>query len=309
MSQAELIEVGPASVEQYDNEGEWLEARRNGIGASEAPAVLGISPWKSPMGLYCEKLGLAEPDAVESERMLWGHLLEPILVQRYQHVTGRAVSRPAPFTILRSRAHPFMCFSPDGFVFDPARGPGPLQIKTAAGFRADEWEGEPPLAYLVQVQHEIAVSGARWGALAVLLGGQRFLHFEIERNDAFLEAMVAREAEFWRRLTEQDPPAIDGSDASRELLRRLYPREHPGLVVNLPSDAIEWDRERLDAIDEGKRADARKLEAENKLKAALGEAECGVLTNGVSFTWKSSERKGYTVEPAVVRTLRRKATQ
>lgn len=293
------------TIEVLRDRPEWLEARRQGIGASEAADVLGIGR-KSPMTLYCEKLGLVEPDPAEGEALEWGLLLEPILVQRYQQVTGRAVRRPDPHTIVRSREHPFMCFSPDGFVEDPVRGSGPLQIKTAGIFRLDDWEDEPPLPYLVQVQHEIAVSGARWGALAVLLGGQRFRHYEIERNDAFLTALIDREADFWQRLMTKEPPPVDGSDAARELLRRLYPRETAGLVVNLAADVIEWDA----ALQEAKRLkrlnEGLITEYENKIKAAMGEAETGVLTNGISFTWKASQRKGYTVEPTVVRTLRRK---
>ena len=90
------------------------------------------------------------------------------------------------------------------------------------------------------------------------------------------------------------------------MLRALYPQETPGLVVNLPGEATEWDTQRLRALAELKTWEASKDEAENKIRAALGEAEVGVLPNGVQFTYKASERKGYVVQPTIVRTLRRK---
>ncbi len=293
------------AVETFHDRTAWLEARRQGIGASDAADVLGVGR-RSPMTLYCEKLGLAEPDPLEAEAVEWGLLLEPVLVQRYKQITGRDVVGSSGPSIVRSEQHPWMTFSPDGWILADPRGSAPLQIKTAGAFRAADWDDEPPLSYQVQVQHEIAVTGARWGALAVLLGGQRFRHYEIERNETFIATLIEREAEFWRRLQEQDPPPIDGSDAARELLRKLYPRETPGVVVNLPSEAIEWDAE-LQEIKAGKKkADARAQALENMLKAALGEAETGLLSNGVQFTWKAGERKGYVVEPTTTRTLRRK---
>lgn len=305
MQQLEVLEIGPATPETYDTREGWLAARRNGIGASEAPDVVGVG-WRSPMTLYAEKLGLVEPDAMEAERLEWGLLLEPVIAARYEAVTGRRVRRPPAHTLYRSRVHPFMVFSPDGFVQDAHRGRGVLQIKTAGSHRAGDWDDEPPLAYQVQVQHELAVADVAWGALAVLIGGQRFRHYEIERNERFLATLIEREAEFFDRLQRHEPPAVDGSDATRELLRRLYPREMPGLVVNLPADVIEWDAALLEAKRARKAADDQITGYENQIKAALGDAEAGVCTNGVTYTWKASERKGYTVAPSVTRTLRRR---
>ena len=36
---------------------EWLEFRRNGIGGSDAACVLGISPFRTGVDLYYDKLG------------------------------------------------------------------------------------------------------------------------------------------------------------------------------------------------------------------------------------------------------------
>lgn len=308
MQQLEVLEHGPTVSETFADKTAWLDARRNGIGASEAADVVGVGR-KSAMTLYAEKLGLVEPDPHESEAMEWGLLLEPIIAKRYEEKSGRAVHRCAPWTLIRSRAHPFMTFSPDGLIEDPRRGRGVLQIKTAGVFRADAWEDEPPLAYQVQVQHELCVADVTWGSLAVLIGGQTFRYYDIERNDRFLATLIEREAEFFDRLTRQEPPAVDGSEATRELLRRLYPKDTAGLIVTLPGDATEWDAERLDALEQIKRAEARKTEAENRIKAAIGDGEAGVLPNGITYSWKASERKGYTVEPSVVRTLRRKESK
>ena len=50
-----------ASIQFADRE-QWLDIRSHGIGSSDAAAVLRLSPWKSPLALYAEKVGLIEPD-------------------------------------------------------------------------------------------------------------------------------------------------------------------------------------------------------------------------------------------------------
>jgi putative phage-type endonuclease len=301
------MDLGPASTEVYASEAEWLAARRHGIGASEAAVVAGVSPWKSPLQLYCEKLELVEPDAGEREALQWGRLLEPVIADWYAEQTGRKLWTPGPYVLHRSREVPFVTASFDRLILGDPRGVGGVQIKTASAWKAEEWEDEPPLAYQVQCQHEMFVAGASWWSCAVLIGGQRFRWYDLERNDHFLKGLLAKEREFWHRLQQQDPPAPDASEASQELLRQLYPRETPGLVVNLPSQAVEWDRQRLEAKEQIKKWEADEAAAENLLKGAIAEAEAGVLPNGVMYTWKAHERKGYTVQATTVRALRRKA--
>jgi hypothetical protein len=77
--------------------------------------------------------------------------------------------------------------------------------------------------------------------------------------------------------------------------------------VELPIDAIEWDRERTHAMDVLKNYEVIKRESENRLKAAIGAHAAGILPSGARYTWKASTRAGYTVEPTITRILRRSA--
>jgi len=295
-----------AIPEDYPDREQWLAARRSGIGASEAAAVLGVSPWKTPLQLYAEKLEITEPDIAETEAMQWGLLLEAPVAEHYATVTGRTLADPGRFTLHRSRMHPWMVATLDRAILR-AEGrtvPGVLEIKTTGGFRAEDWETEPPMPAQVQAQHQLAVMDWQWGSIAVLIGGQRFRYFDVERNDAFIEAMIATEAAFWQRLEEQNPPPVDGSDSARDLLKRLYPKETPGLTVVLPGEATDWAARRLEGIALGKQGEAMRTAAENRIKQAIGEAEVGVLSDGSQFTWRATERAGYVVQATLVRTLR-----
>ena len=254
--------------------------------------------------LYCEKLQLVEPDEAESEAMLWGTILEPAIRAEYERRTERRVLYESPFRILRSRLHPFMTATLDGVLPDGGeRGPGVLECKTASAFLAEQWADEPPLAYQVQIQHAMHVAEVRWGALVVLLGGQRLVAFDVERNDAFLALLIPRLEAFWHRLERQEPPPIEA--ASAEILRALYPVEVPGKVVQLPEAAGQWAATRERAAVQVKKWEAIKLGAEAQLKAAIGDAERGVLPDGSAYTWKASSRAEYTVKATTVRTLRR----
>ena len=304
-TQAELLTTDASELIELGTEADWLEARRQGIGASEAAAVLGVSPYATPISLYADKLGLVEPDAETSEAVAWGLILQPAIVGRYRSVTGRATWEVPAYTLRRSRVHPFMVATLDALT--AIDGPRvPLEVKNVGSYRAKDWTEEPPLWVQVQAQHQMAVLGSERASVAALIGGNRFVFCDVARNDRFIAALIEQLRVFWERLCAKEPPDVDGSRASQELLRKLYPRETAGLVVNLPPEAVEWDQLAQVARESERTAKKVVSEYENKIKAAIGEAEVGYLQTGARYEWKASERKGYTVAPTITRTLRRK---
>lgn len=305
--QIDLIPTTEPQEEDYRTEAEWLAVRRSAIGASEAPIILGVSPYKRPVQLFTEKLGLTEPER-QTEAQAWGLLHEPNIARRYVEETGHVLRDPGRYTLRRSREVPWLVATLDREVVK-AEGqsvPAPLELKARKFAMAGAWEDEPPVDVLVQVQHQLAVTGWQWAAVAVLIGGCEFRRFVVPRHEDFIAKLLVAEHAFMERLRTRELPAIDASEKTREALRSLYPKEQPGLVVNLPGEAVDWDTERTEAMRQEKAAQERKRAAENRLLAALGEAETGVLPSGVSFTYKATERAGYTVAPSIVRTLRRK---
>ena len=178
-----------ARVVEYKDRATWLEARRAGIGASDAAAVIGARP--SPLAVFLDKLGLAEAQA-ETPAMAWGRKLEPLVAAQYAEETGRRVVDPGPFTIHQSRAAetPWLMATLDRVIVDDARGPGVLEIKTTHAAHREQWAEEPPLPFLVQVMHQMAVTGYTWGSLAVLIGGQEFLWVDVPRNEEFIQLLV-----------------------------------------------------------------------------------------------------------------------
>lgn len=297
-----------ATYQSYEDETAWLEARKKGIGGSEAAAVLGISPWVSPLALYLRKTGQM-PEQESSERMQWGLDLEDAVAKYYERETGRKLYSPQPYTIFQSQKYPFMQCTIDKLIeqFDD-RGPGVVQIKTAGPGMISEWQEEVPLYYQVQIQHEMAVMGYKWGSFAVFFGDYKGLIVDVERNERFVQILIEKEGEFWQRIQDENPPPIDDSESSKEALHHQYGQDS-GESIALPGDALHWDRELEELKAQEKELKKQKTALENKIKNELGFNTYGVLPNGTTYSWKTHEREGFWVDATTVRTLRRKAAK
>lgn len=300
------------------NRAQWLNQRAKGIGASESAAILGVSPWKSSLQLFYEKKGIEPGSKGEQFARRLGLEMEGPIARLYgEEVPTRKVLR-APdgqFDLQTHKTLPYMVATLDGRVVimpeDAMVGmrgqQAVLEIKTAAITKAAVWQDEPPIDYQVQVQHQLAVTGLDWGVLVALVGGVSLRYADIKRDQEFINLLEAAVIEWWRRFELNDPPPPDGTEATKDFLRRLYPSTVPESVT-LPPEALEWDDKLQRAKADMDEAKSRKLEAENNLKVMLGENVAGILPNGVIYTWKTIPRAGYTVQPTTYRDFRRKAT-
>jgi putative phage-type endonuclease len=292
-------------TETYPDRAAWLDARRSSLGGSDSPKILGLSRWGSPMSVYADKLGLVPDDAAHQEAAEWGLLLEPLVAARYQRETGLEVLDPGRYTLIRRPGQPPLHTSPDRFVEHPTRGRGLLSVKTTSAYQAEAWIDGVPLAYQVQSQHEMLVTGLAWSAVAVLIGGQTFRYVDcLERDDRFLAALVEQLAAFWTDVETQTPPAVDASAACQAVLRRLYPVDS-GETIALPAELLAIDAQWQDAKKHLTHWQTEKDRTENHLRAALGAAAVGLLPDGTKWTNKTQTRKEYVVPAATYRVLRR----
>jgi len=134
------------------------------------------------------------------------------------------------------------------------------------------------------------VTGAKGWWVAVLIGGQRFLCKRVERDDELIQQLVEIERDFWERHVVQGiPPEMDGSPASTELVKRMYPLATRS-KIDLPSQAMKLVEEYERIKAELKPLEERKAELENRLKYMLGEHEEGRIGN-VIVSWKNVESK------------------
>lgn len=288
----------------YSTREEWLAARRHGIGASDAAAVLGVSEYKSPFQLWAEKVGeLEAEDLSGNEAVEFGIRLERPILEAYSDRTKRPVFIPPNPTVVTHPDRPWMTATPDAWHDDEERLGSLVQVKTCNAFLAREWKDEPPLQFQVQVQHEMAVCGRDEATLVVLIGGQRLRYFDCERNDRFIAAMLEREEEFWDLVQRGIPPEIDSSMATAAAIARLHPLDN-GQTVTLPEDAVELLEQLDTAKSTIKAAEEMKQSADNKLRMLIGDASVGLLPNGRLLSLKTQERKEYVCAASTFRVLR-----
>lgn len=263
---------------------EWLNYRRLGLGGSDAGTVLGVNKWKTKFQLYLEKTG-EYTEEINNEFIYWGNELEDIVAREFEKRSGKKVQKLDQ--LLQHPDHPFMLANLDRVIEGES---ALLECKTASAYNLSEWEGEEvPAHYLCQVQHYLAVTGFKTAYIAVLCGGNQFIWKKIARDDELIEFMIEQEKIFWEEhvLAEQ-PPAIDGSESSEELLKKLYPEDN-GETIALGDqedellDALQSIKKELKELEELKRL------YENKLKLKLEDAQKAV-TPRYELSYKTIER-------------------
>lgn len=251
---------------------EWLWNRKKGIGGSDASAILGFNPWKSAFELYIDKTS-DQVEEIDNEAIHWGNVLEDVVAEEFTRRTGKKVRRRN-----QTFRHPEYDFMHANIDRDVVGERALLECKTTNAFNADQWEGEHvPPAYICQLQHYMAVLDYEKAYIAVLIGGQKFVWKEVERDDEFIELMIEQEKHFWNEhVLKEVPPEIDGSKSASELLNKMYPEDN-GEMVMLQSDDAEMLIEAIESIkSDVKEKQKLQKEYENKLKLMIGEAETGV---------------------------------
>lgn len=199
---------------------EWLELRRHSIGGSDASSVLGYNKWHSAYSLWAEKAGLIEAENIDNEAVRQGHDLEDYVARRFTEATGKNV-RNDNFMYLHDD-YDFMSANLDRRIVGENAG---LECKTTSAFAKSDFEnGEIPLYYYCQCMHYMAVMGFDRMYLAVIVLGRGFYHFEIDRDENEISALIKAEKEFWKHVSEKRPVEIDSSDSTSDTLKKLYPK-------------------------------------------------------------------------------------
>lgn len=258
----------------------WEKRHRTGIGGSDASAVLGVSPWKSRLGLWEEKVGEAPPKEV-SERMIWGTRLEKAILQGYAEDNGVKVSYVG---FRRHPEIPYVIGHPDGMTPDRL-----IEVKTAdhlgEGWGSEGTE-EVPENYWIQVQHYLFLTGRDLADLVLLLRGNTLRTFTIPHDREFTDSLISEEGIFWERHVVQGiPPEPDGSSDAGRVLGRMYPRKE-GEIVATPEISLAL-QELLDLRIREKDLEKADVALVNRVKEYM-KGNTRVVGDGVSASWSET---------------------
>lgn len=290
---ADLTEVIPSSPE-------WLKLRKLGIGGSDAGAICGVNTRRTPYEVWAEKVNPTVPEwNDEPEYMTWGKLLEAPVREEFSRRTGIEV-HPLP-KMIRSVEHPWMLANVDGVTGPAEKLTGAYEGKTTR--RAQDWaindDGSVnvPLPYMVQGMHYLAVlDQLEVIHYACLIGGQELRIAEVQRDENLIADLIEIEENFWRSVTNREPPPVSGGDVG-VLKGRWKPTA--GKSIALPDSFSKELKRRAEYADVATNAKAAMDEIDAQVMAAMGDAEEATLGGQVVVTWKSTVRK--TVDTKALR--------
>lgn len=264
-----------------DDRDAWLRARRAGIGGSDAAAIMGLSPFKSALAVYADKVSTSAPAEDDNDRLEMGNLREGPLLALYAKRSKRQVTRGGE--LLRSREHPIMLVTLDGT--QQADGslwasPGVVEAK-AYDIEGDG--GDIALNVQIQLQHELIVTGLEWGT-AVWMGAwaDKLKWLDVRPHEAFRDLVIEECERFWTdHVLKRVPPPPDRTESSKRALSLLYPNleEVTYLLDEGPAWADAWETFSGDA----KEADAMKAELSARLKATIGDGHFMLIGDGRYF--------------------------
>lgn len=244
---------------------EWLAARRDTIGSSDIPVILGDSPYKSAHTLAAEKLGLVSEDIDDESRLRMdiGTLLQPSLLRIYERIEGRATKASPGW--LRHPQIEWATASLDGTA--PVKRVIEAKWTNATRWRSGE---RVPADVEEQVQWQLFITGWDVADVVALEHGTPRIE-TIERDDSFIDDILWAATEFHGYLERGELPPADGSDSTRRTLIKRFPADD-GTWLPATDDLIEMVRELAAARSDKKTAEERESTVGNALRALLADA-------------------------------------
>ena len=208
-------------VKTFITREEWLEARQNRIGGSDAAAVLGKSPFITNEHLWEIKTGrLVQPDISSEDAVRYGTLAEDHLRELFKIDFPDYYVGYEPNNMFTNPKYPFAHASLDGWLNKDGKM-GILEIKTAlvnTRLQAEKWRDRIPDTYYCQVLHYLMVTGWDFVILKAQLKYQigdelpylQTRHYYIDRADVEqdIATLEKAEREFWRYVQEDKRPAV-----------------------------------------------------------------------------------------------------
>lgn len=200
----------PVKKTVFSTREEWLKARKNHIGGSDASACVGMNPYKDNVQLWEEKSGLVMPEDIsDKDYVRYGTDAEIHLRALFSMDYPQYRVDYEENNMFTNSEYPWMHASLDGELRDPDGRKGILEIKTTnilQSMQREKWNDRIPDNYFCQVLHYLAVTGYDFAVLKAQLksewaGDLRIStrHYFIERKDVEgdIEVLVEAERRFW----------------------------------------------------------------------------------------------------------------
>lgn len=274
-----------ATVLKSASRSRWLARRRKGITATDAPAILGLTPqWRTPLAVWLEKVQPAE-DRAPSFEMRRGRVMEGLLADEYARSTGAEVVKPP--LLLAHPEHPILLASLDRLATHPDERIVALECKTWSDWR--DWaDGTVPDKYAVQVLWQLMVTGLDEGVIFADVAGRletRTIRRDLEWEAQVIPRMLAWWSDF---VIARTPPPLDPY-RDYVLLNRVWEPE-PGAEVEADDEVMDAVACWLSLTERAKTFDHAAQAYKTQIRAHMGHAT--ILTSPEGLKVASLTRNG-----------------
>lgn len=272
--------------------------RQNGLGGSDIAALLGMSPYKTPVELWAEKVGHPASQQREGLHLRFGQHLEPFIATEFESQTGLVTQEY--LDALVHPEHSFMYAHVDRFVVNEAWQPAVvegavvadalLECKTASVYNKDEWgpsgTDQVPRAYLLQCIWYMAVTGCSKAHIATLIGNTDFRVYQINRDEKLEQLVIDQAKRFW---FDHVLEGIAPTPRSTSDVKLLHPCEVANQRLEATPQIFEAVQQLKQLQEESKVLEEKSEILKTQIMHAMGSAQelssCGKLL----ATWKSSK--------------------
>ena len=216
---------------------EWHVLRKNKIGASMAPIIMGDSPYKTAYRLWEEMLGFAQSN-IPNSAMQRGIDLEDIAREMFEARLGELFTP----CVLQHDEYDWMIASLDGMSLD-----GKKIVEIKCGSKQEHEDvilGSIPKKYYAQIQHQLAVSGLNESYYFSFYKNQGATTV-VKRDDKYIETLIEKEKEFWKSLDELKFPALTERDYVERNDYQWMDLSHKWLEINRQLKFLEEQEEKV----------------------------------------------------------------
>ena len=278
---------------------QWLEARKCGIGGSDAASVLGLNPYKSSVSVYIEKVDYIHGVSMSDKningckidnsneeanyRMELGNKLEDFVANEFSLKTGLKVRNVNG--ILKNDKYPFAIANIDRAVVGEKAF---LECKVTNSYSKKVWQMGVPIHYQIQVNHYMAVTGATHCYVAALIGNEELIIHRIDRDEEIIDEIMKLEAMFWDKcILGGEIPAPDGSLDYSIVLQGLYKDSKDEELILFEQEKLLDRYDEITAIYKEIEVERKKIE--QYIQVQMKEYEVGFIGDR-RITWKKQSR-------------------
>ena len=267
---------------------DFTQDRTKYLGGSDIGAILGLSPFKSPLAVWMEKTG-KEVKTVDSLPLRFGSFAEEFVANEYAKATGFALRHDESIYIHPD--HSYMSAHIDRFVHSDGLDQAATQIlecKTTNPFSRAQWgevgSDQVPMSYVCQCVWYMAITGITKTDLAVLFGNTDFRIYTIVRDPELENLVLEKAHHFWHEHVLKDlPPPVQ----SPEDCQMLFQRGDPSKTLEANPETLAL-LARLQALHyQGNACEEEITTLKTQIMAQMQDAEVLAHQGQVLATWKA----------------------